>query len=110
RRPDRLTAASSSDALKFVRDLQAKFLKPERRPFDDLQVQEYLKKIDPDTLRSIAIRVAIDVLKRPPPVGDVVDGSPAVPQPVSRPHEEKKPGKRTGSPSARKPRRSAGSD
>ena len=67
RRPDRPTAASSSEALKFVRDLQQKFLRPEGRSFDDPQVQKYLESIDLDRLRSIAMRVAMDVLKRPPP-------------------------------------------
>ena len=107
RRPERLTAASSSEALKFVRELQQKFLRPEGRAFDDVQVQEYLKKFDSDTLRSIAMRVAMDVLKRPPPEGDRGDGSPAPLEPASAPRKGRDSGKRTTGPSARKPRRSA---
>jgi hypothetical protein len=111
RRSDLPTIASSSEALTFVRELQAKFLRPEGRPFDDLEVQAYLKeKGDPEKLRSIARRVAIDVLKRTPPASEQVDGSPAVPGPVSPPRGGKDPGKRTAGPSPRKPRRSAGSD
>lgn len=108
RRSDPPKPASSEDALAFVRDLQEKFLKPNRSRADDRRLQTYLSQRDPETLRSIASRVMIDVLKCPPSVDRRGDGGRAAPGPASPPDQGNASGKGTKVPSPRKRRRPAG--
>jgi hypothetical protein len=107
RRPDPPKPVSSEEALAFVRNLQERFLKPDRTPADDRRVHEYIKEFDPELLRSVAARVMIDVLKRPDQAGLERDLNPK-PAAAAPPARKRKVLKRTAkAPSSRKKRRTA---
>ncbi|MEO8739064.1 MAG: hypothetical protein ABI537_05100 [Casimicrobiaceae bacterium] len=110
RRSEGVKPASSEEALAFVRDLQEKFLKPDRSRADDRLVRTYLAGEDPERLRSIASRVMIDVLKGPQSVETTSEGARAAPAPRSPPDGNNKPSKRGKASSVRKPRPPTGSD
>ena len=76
-RPDPQEPVSSEEALAFVRKLQEEFSGMEHTPDNEKRLLERMNLFESGKLSSIARRVMMDIMKRPPPAEGPGDrGSP----------------------------------
>jgi hypothetical protein len=72
--------ASSEEALRFVRELQ-RLPKPDREFPDEAVLAKYLDQFPLGTLRSVARRVMMDIMKRPAPKDSLIRTKKKPPRP-----------------------------
>lgn len=89
-RPDPQEPVSSEEALAFVRRLQEEFSAMEHTPDNEKRLLERMNQFDSVKLSSIARRVMMDIMKRPPPAEGA--GGRGSPPPAPTPPADSGPG------------------
>jgi hypothetical protein len=91
-RPNPQEPASSEEALAFVRKLQQEFSAMEHTPDNEKKLLERMNQFESGNLSSIARRVMMDIMKRPPPADGAGDRGSPPPSPT--PPADSGPGSR----------------